>query len=311
MPVFSVVIPLYNKESFIAETLQSALAQTFTDFEIIIINDGSTDKGGDIVQSFKDAHIHYIATENQGVSAARNTGIKAAKGGLIAFLDADDHWEPNHLKTLHDLHEAYPQAGMYCSRYVTRIGNGVLQKPVFTGIAERYCGIVENPFSVSMINRIAQTSAVCVPKNILEALGGFSENVSNMEDTELWIKLMLSVPVAITTTITVTYNANVPQSLTKLSLSQQRFMDFNQFKNEEKSNISLKRFVDIYRVEYALKYRIEGNIAKANTLYNDADTTNIAFKTKLLFATPPFVLRTMLRLKHWLHRKGIGFSVYN
>lgn len=311
MPLFSVVIPLHNKEPFIAETLSSALAQTFTDFEIIVVNDGSTDKGGDIVQSFKDARIHYIATENQGVSAARNTGIQAAKGQLIAFLDADDLWKPNHLEALYDLYTAYPQAGMYCSRYNIRIGNGVSQKPAFIDLREDFQGIVEHPFSTSMVNRVAQTSAVCVPKNVLENLGGFNENVSNMEDTELWIKIMLSAPVCITHTVTVIYNADVPQSLTKLNLSQQRFMDFDQFKAEEKSNKNLKAFVDLYRVEYALKYRVTGDLANSKKLYSDADIKNVAFKTKLLFAIPPFVLRTMLRLKHWLHRKGISFSVYN
>jgi glycosyltransferase involved in cell wall biosynthesis len=311
MPLFSVVIPLYNKESFIAKTLGSALAQTFTDFEIIVVNDGSKDKGGAIVQTFKDVRIHYINTENRGVSAARNTGIKAAKGELIAFLDADDFWQPNHLEALYDLYENYPQAEMYCSRYVTRIGNGVLQKPVFIGIPEDYTGIVADPFSASVINRIAQTSAVCVPKNILKALGGFNENVTNMEDTELWIKLMLSVPVCITNTVTAIYNSDVPQSLTKLSLSRQRLMDFNQFKNEENTNKSLKAFVDIYRIEYALKYRIAGDIAHSKSLYSDIDGKNVAFKTKLLFSLPPLILRSMLRLKHWLQGKGIVVSVYN
>lgn len=311
MPLFSVVIPLYNKESFIVETLRSALAQTFTDFEIIVVNDGSTDNGGNMVQLFNDNRLRYISTENQGVSAARNTGIAASTGKLIAFLDADDHWEPNHLAVLHNLHEIYPQPGMYCSRYIIRIGNGVLQKPLYIGMKEDFQGIVENPFSASMINRIAQTSAVCVPKKLLENLDGFNETLTNMEDTELWIKLMLSVPVYITNTVTVVYNANVPQSLTKLDLSQQRFMNFDQFKMNEKSNKSLKRFIDIYRVEYALKYRIAGDIINSEQLYKDADSNTIAFKTKLLLATPPFVLRTLLRLKHWLHRKGIGFSVYN
>lgn len=311
MPLFSVVIPLYNKELFIAQTLQSALAQTLTDFEIIVVNDGSEDKGGDVVQSFTDARIHYINTENRGVSAARNTGIKAAKGGLIAFLDADDFWQPNHLKALHDLYENYPQAGMYCSRYSIGIGNGVLQKPVFINIADDYHGMVDDPFSASMINRIAQTSTVCVPQNILEALDGFNENVTNMEDTELWIKLMLSAPVCITNTVTAIYNADVPQSLTKLSLSRQRLMDFNQFKLDEKYNKSLKRFVDIYRVEYALKYRIAGDIAHSKNLYSDVDGKNVVFKTKILFNLPPFILRGMLSLKHWLQDKGITVSVYN
>lgn len=311
MPLFSVVIPLYNKEPFIAQTLQSALAQTFTDFEIIVVNDGSTDNGGNVVQSFTDSRIHYISTKNHGVSAARNKGIAVAIGQLIAFLDADDHWKPNHLEALYNLHKVHPQAGMYCSRYITRIGNGVLQKPVFIGLPEDFAGIVPDVFASSRINRVALTSALAIPKSVLDVVGGFNENTTHPEDTELWIKVMMHHPVAITNAYTMEYNFDLPQSWSRASMKSRKIMDFNQFKNEEKFNKSLKDFVDIYRIEYALKYRIEGDIANANKLYNNADATSIAFKTKLLFATPPFVLRTMLRLKHWLHRKGISFSIYN
>lgn len=311
MPVFSVIVPLYNKEQYIKDTLLSALAQTFTDFEIMVIDDGSTDNSSAVVQEINDNRIVYYKTKNSGVSSARNTGIERATGDIIAFLDADDHWEPNHLETLYRLYKENPQAGMLCSRYVIKIGGGVITKPVYQGIEDNYSGIVNDAFYSSLINRVAVTSCVAIPKYVFEKTGLFNTATTHPEDTELWIKITIAYPVAITDSYTMVYNFDLPQSWSRASMKSRKIMDFNQFKNDEKTNKSLKAFVDMYRIEYALKYRIEGDIENSNLLYKDADSRNIAFKTRLLFATPPFVLRNMLDLKHWLHSKGIAFSVYN
>lgn len=311
MPVFSVVIPLYNKEQYIRETLQSALDQTFADFEIIIVNDGSTDNSAGVVKLFTDTRIHYIEIKNSGVSAARNTAIKAAKGSIIAFLDADDLWQPNHLEALHELYLENPTAGMLCSRYITRIGNGVLQKPVFLGIDENFSGIIADAFYSSTVNRVALTAALAIPKRVFGVTGMFNENTTHPEDTELWIKIMIQFPIAITNQYTVIYNFDQPQSWSRASMESRKIMDFSQFKEYEKTNKSLKAFVDIYRIEYALKYRIEGDVLNYRRLLADAETKNLSFKTKLLFITPPFILQRLLAVKHWLHRKGVSFSVYN
>src|SRR5690554_5521626 len=96
--MFSVVIPLYNKELSISNTIQSVLDQTFQNFEIVIVNDGSTDNSVKEVEKFDDKRIRLIHQENQGVSAARNRGIKEARYEWIAFLDGDDLWEKEHLE---------------------------------------------------------------------------------------------------------------------------------------------------------------------------------------------------------------------
>ena len=91
--MFPVVIPLYNKEVYIKNTLNSVLAQTIKDFEIIVVNDGSTDKSAEVVKSLSDPRIRLINQVNAGVSVARNRGINEAKADLIAFLDGDDEWK--------------------------------------------------------------------------------------------------------------------------------------------------------------------------------------------------------------------------
>ena len=111
MPKFSIVIPLYNKENYIAETLQSVIEQTFKDFEIIIVNDCSTDKSLETVSDFKDPRINIINHNiNSGLSASRNTGIKNAEANYITFLDADDLWKPTFLEKINFLIENYSDA---------------------------------------------------------------------------------------------------------------------------------------------------------------------------------------------------------
>ena len=96
--MFSIIIPLYNKADYIAETLKSVLNQTYCDYEVIVVNDSSTDNSLEVASSFQDERIHIYTKENEGVSAARNYGIMHAKYDYIAFLDADDWWEPGKLK---------------------------------------------------------------------------------------------------------------------------------------------------------------------------------------------------------------------
>ena len=105
---FSIVIPLYNKESYIEKTLKSVLNQTFTHYEIIVINDGSTDDSEATVLEFNDKRIQLYNQKNQGAAVARNLGIEKAKYNYIAFLDADDLWMENHLETLKTLIQDFP-----------------------------------------------------------------------------------------------------------------------------------------------------------------------------------------------------------
>jgi glycosyltransferase involved in cell wall biosynthesis len=111
----SVVIPAYNYARFLGETIQSVLDQTFRDFELIVVDDGSTDNTMEVVSSFKDNRIQYIYQENGGLSSARNTGIKASKGEYIAFLDSDDIWLPENLELKVKLLDSHPDAGLVCS----------------------------------------------------------------------------------------------------------------------------------------------------------------------------------------------------
>lgn len=123
MQMISIIIPLYNKENCIEVTLNSVLSQSYKNFEIIVVNDGSKDNSVAVVESIKDSRIRLINKENEGVSKTRNRGIMEAKGEWVLFLDADDKMENGCLQALIDLSRPYPQASILCGNFITRTEN--------------------------------------------------------------------------------------------------------------------------------------------------------------------------------------------
>ena len=118
MPLFSVIIPLYNKENYIQQTIESVLQQTVTDFELLVVNDASTDNSVSVVSKISDSRIKLVENaKNVGLSATRNHGISKASGKIIALLDADDLWLPNFLETIQYLHKTFPEASIYGTDY--------------------------------------------------------------------------------------------------------------------------------------------------------------------------------------------------
>lgn len=312
-PFFSIIIPLYNKEKYIQNTLNCVFKQVFSDFEVIVINDGSTDGSLAILNQFtNDSRLKIIHQENQGVSAARNKGMENAQADYICFLDADDTWKPNHLQAFYDVIFKFSEAKMYCNRYVTQISKKSFIENNFIDIAEDYEGYVEDFFKSSLINRVALTSAVCIHKDIFYEIGGFNTQVLSGQDLEYWIKIAIKFKVAITRHNTLLYNfLQENKSLSKTQINLKTIPNFNQFYEEENNNKSLKQFLDLYRIEYALKYYISGNHEKSSALLKSVAKINMPFKTRILFKTPPFLLQYLLKMKHFLRSKGFDFTVYH
>ncbi len=147
-PLFSVVIPLYNKESVIERTIHSVLSQTVEDYEIIVVNDGSTDNSQMIVEKIENLKIKLIVQENQGASAARNRGIESSIGQYIAFLDGDDVWKPNHLFVMRNLINKFPYCGMYATAHNVKLETNK-EKFIDFGFEENYEGVVKRYFKHS------------------------------------------------------------------------------------------------------------------------------------------------------------------
>jgi glycosyltransferase involved in cell wall biosynthesis len=205
MDQISVVIPLYNKAPHIARTLNSVLAQERLPEEIIVVDDGSTDGGGEVVKQFQDPLIRLVRQENQGVSVARNVGISLAKGDLIAFLDADDAWKPGFLKVISEMRELYPQAGIYATAYDVINPQGKRYTLNFK-LLPPHCeqGLVDNLFR-GEASQSVWTSAVAIPKRVFNEIGGFPVGEYKCQDLDVWIRIGIRYPVAWNNTILSTY----------------------------------------------------------------------------------------------------------
>ena len=189
--MFSVIIPLYNKAPYIAKAIESVLGQTYCDFEVIVIDDGSTDQSLEVAKTFENKSITIVSQPNSGVSTARNNGVKIAKHPYICFLDADDWWHPTFLEEMKRLITDFPDAGIYGSGYYIvkngqeRIAPIGVPQGFERGIID-YCEVYAKTLCMPL-----WTGAVIVPKNIFDEEGGFKSQLKLGEDFDLWIRIVL------------------------------------------------------------------------------------------------------------------------
>lgn len=206
--MISVIIPLYNKEAQIASTLQTVLNQTYQDFEIVIVNDGSTDNSVAEVNKIKDNRIRVINQKNAGVSAARNRGIKEAQYDLVAFLDADDEWKPRYLETQYTLYLKYPKCSVFAVNYEFRNLKGEVTHTIINKLSfDSEYGILTNYFEVASCSHPPICSiSIMVKKNAIESIGGFPDGIKSGEDLLTWAKLAVKYKIAYCKTPYAIYN---------------------------------------------------------------------------------------------------------
>ena len=198
MVKYTVIIPLYNKKKHVARAVQSVLAQSYSNFEVIVVDDGSVDGGLEIVTQIKDERIRVYHQANSGVSSARNKGIRNAVGDYIAFLDADDEWLENHLESFEEMILKFPDAGLYATAHEIHESAGNVRNP---WREEPYCQndfIVEIDFfkeSCKEDKLPVHSSSVCIPMQVLDNLGGFIVGSHHGEDLEMWGRIAIEYPV--------------------------------------------------------------------------------------------------------------------
>ena len=194
----SVIMPLYNKERHIRRAVNAVLGQTHGDFELIVVDDGSTDGSGDRVQAFTDSRIRLVRQDNEGVSAARNRGITEANASLLAFLDSDDEWMPDFLETVLALREKFPEAGAWGTAYTEITPEGQVRN--FEPDSEtrrRPDGLLINFFRFSLqIQQPCNASSTMMRKDALLKAGGFPEGLTRLGDTDTLFRLALRYPMA-------------------------------------------------------------------------------------------------------------------
>ncbi|WP_051200109.1 glycosyltransferase family 2 protein [Flavobacterium subsaxonicum] len=313
MPFFSVVIPLYNKQFDIKKTLQSVYSQNFTDFEVILVNDGSTDGSEASALAITDPRLKYYKTVNQGISEARNFGIDKATANMVAFLDADDLWYPNHLEVLYKLHRSFPEAGVVGTNYEFLYPDNVVKKTRFDNVNPDFFGLVPNIFEISLKDRALWTSAVAVKKDVFAVAGNFDTNITlgAGEDTDMWIRIALKYPVAYIAEVTASYNLNAGNRVSHSQTLKRKFSRLDKFKEQEKTNKPLQKFLDVYRASYAMKHKLAGDSATFTFYRNAIHKDNLPLKTKILLGMPCFMLRALYAVTQRLKKQSVRIDIYN
>jgi glycosyltransferase involved in cell wall biosynthesis len=217
-PKISVVVPLYNKVAHISRTIESVLSQSMQDFEVIVVNDASTDGGEDIVKQYSDQRICLVERVSPGAGghAARNLGILKSKSELIAFLDADDEYKPCFLETILRLRKEYPLAGAYSTAYDIVKESGRRIMPKFVAIPPSpWEGLIPNYFKSALGVPPVWSSATVVPKNIFDKVGFFPEGEIKGGDLDMWLRIALKYSIAFSNYIGATYYCNASNRVSK------------------------------------------------------------------------------------------------
>ncbi len=250
--MISVVIPLYNKEKAIIATLQSVLAQTSTDFEVIVVDDGSTDNSLKVVRKriseLGNERIRVIHKENGGVSSARNRGIREAKGDYIALLDGDDFWESTFLEEQLKLIRDFPKAAMWGVN-TAFVKHGKCRKWE-QGMGDGFRGYVENYFGTSH-NDLFCSSSVVIRKDVFEKVGYFDERISSSEDLDMWYRIILKYPVVFYDNVLVYYNQDAENRVAydtkvRFPLTKDIKYYFDKFNEEFDSNPVFSHYMNSY-----------------------------------------------------------------
>lgn len=207
--MFSVIIPLYNKAPYVAKAIESVLGQTYRDFEVIVIDDGSTDQSLEVAKTFENKSITIISQPNSGVSTARNNGVKLAKHPYICFLDADDWWHPTFLEEMKRLITDFPDAGIYGSGYYI-VKNGQ-ERIAPIGVSQGFeRGIIDycEVYAKTLCMPLTSISVV-IPKHIFDEEKGFKSQLKFGEDFDLWIRIALKHKVILINKPLAYYNQDV------------------------------------------------------------------------------------------------------
>lgn len=262
-PRFSIIVPLYNKADYVRKALESIAVQTFRDFELVIINDGSTDESLNVVNDFvrtsermkelTSERVQIITQKNAGVAAARNNGVAKSHGEYVCFLDADDWWEATYLEEMDKLIREYPDAGLYgCDYYYVKNGKRKIYPKDTEGYIN-YCKVYAHCGAMPI-----HPNGAIIPRNVFDEMEGFDKGIKMGEDFILFMQIVFKYKVAFLNKQLVTFNQDADpkwRAITKLHKPENHMLwHVEQWENQEKTNASYKAMIDMLRVKSLLPY---------------------------------------------------------
>ncbi|MDO4190817.1 MAG: glycosyltransferase family A protein [Bacteroidales bacterium] len=301
--MFSIIIPLYNKEEYVEKALDSVRRQSEHDWELLIIDDGSTDNSYEVVQQWLNVYAdvasktQLIMQKNQGVATTRNNAVSLSKGEYIVFLDADDWWASTFLQTIKQLITDFPDAAAYATNYyyVKNRQNRVLSQGVLDGFQRGYFNYCQ-AYAKNLVMPI-WTGAVCVRKKIFEEFSGFKPNLKLGEDFDLWIRIALEYKVALDLSPQSYYNQDVEitKRATRNLHRPEHHMLFNLSYLEpvEQINTDYKNLIDKLRVTGLLPYYLSSEYTLlAQEELKKVDWTRQPKHVRLTYKLPKFMIKS-------------------
>jgi glycosyltransferase involved in cell wall biosynthesis len=317
MVEISVIIPLYNKGPYIARAINSVLKQTYQDFEVIIVDGGSTDDGVEIAKELCDSRFHIIIQEDKGVSAARNLGVKVAQADFITFLDADDEWMPVHLETIMRLRKEYPEAGLYATAWKTITPDGKIRWADYRHIPDpSWEGVLPNYFVSSALGEPpVWTSVAGIPKRIFVEVGGFPSGYWWGEDADLFGKIALKYPVAFSWVMGAIYYTD---ALNRLTNNKHPLDNEEPFVKTARAALErgdvlpehigpLNEYIAKKEIPRAIGKVLTGDSKTARSILRQCRTRYLCFKKMkwLILATLPYpILLFLQKQKHKILRQN-------
>jgi glycosyltransferase involved in cell wall biosynthesis len=293
-PFFSVVISLFNKENHIRSTVESVLNQKYDNFELIIVNDGSTDKSLEIINTINDNRIRIITTENKGASKSRNTGINAAKAKYIALLDGDDLWDNHYLVNMYNAISSYNDISVFATALAQKYDKKIV--PVAYNFKQETLFKTHNYFKSSLKYSILSSSSIVFKKEIIENIGDFDSSIVSGQDTDMWIRIGLEYDIVFINEILAFYRY-VPSSLSNTTFEASKKPTFSKYKALEKENTDLKKLLDINRYSLALMSKINNQNDAFNFYKSQLDIKNLNLLKRILINSPKWLLDILLWIK--------------
>ena len=296
MVQYSIIIPLYNKASYVRKAVESVVAQTYHDWELVVVDDGSIDGGGEIIKSIKDSRIRLVKQDNAGVSAARNRGVAECTSPYICFLDADDWWEPSFLEEMANLIERYPDAGIYGTGYwIVKNGKKRLAPiGVDEGFSEgeiNYCHVYAKTLCMPLTS-----ISVCISREVFDEAEGFPLGITLGEDFMLWLRIALTHKTVLLNRPLANYNQDVDiahRGTHHLHPPMRHMLwQLGEYEHLEKTNPDYKQLIDNLRTYSLLNYLLDNQ-------YRDAARSELA---KVDWNRQPTSVRRQYRLPVWLLR---------
>ena len=291
---FSVILPLFNKAPYVEKTIESVLGQTFGDFELIVVDDGSTDSSFEMARkAFRDdPRCRILHQNNSGVSLARNNGVAVSSGDYICFIDGDDWWDSRFLERIDWLIREYPEAGIYGTNYYY-VKNGrqrVCVKFAETGYIN-YCRV----YAEGMAMPLTSISVALSPR-VFNENGGFKSGLKLGEDFDLWIRIALKHKVAFLNEPLAFYNQDSDpkwRGIRQLPDPQSHMLwNLDYLAAEEESNPDYKQLIDNLRVYSLFPYFLSKKYRDtARTELKKVDWNKQPKRTRTLYQMPLLYLR--------------------